>query len=81
MGFDSNFDFSNHVSQVINSTRVHTRDLYRIRPLLDLNTSVLLANEQQIGLLQFTVLIAHRFRVKEIAASPKLTLEGCHLFL
>ena len=42
--FDSNFDFSNHVSQVIKSTRVHVRDLYRIRPLLDLNTSVLLAN-------------------------------------
>ena len=42
--FDSNFNFSNHVSQVIKSTRVQTRDLYRIRPLLDMNTSVLLAN-------------------------------------
>ena len=42
--FDSNFTFSNHVSQVIKSTRAHTRDLYRIRPLLDLKTSVLLAN-------------------------------------
>ena len=42
--FDSNFNFSNHVSQVIKSTTVHARDLYRIRPLLDLNTSVLLAN-------------------------------------
>ena len=42
--FDSNFTFSNHVSQVIKSTRVQARDLYRIRPLLDLNTSVLLAN-------------------------------------
>ena len=42
--FDSNFTFSNHVSQVIKSTRVQPRDLYRIRPLLDLNTSVLLAN-------------------------------------
>ena len=42
--FDSNFTFSDHVSQVIKSTRVHARDLYRIRPLLDLNTSVLLAN-------------------------------------
>ena len=42
--FDSNFNFSNHVSQVIKSTRVHARDLYRIRPFLDLNTSVLLAN-------------------------------------
>ena len=42
--FDSNFSFSDHVSQVIKSTRVHTRDLYRIHPLLDLNTSVLLAN-------------------------------------
>ena len=41
---DSNFSFSDHVSQVIKSTRVHARDLYRIRPLLDLNTSVLLAN-------------------------------------
>ena len=44
MVFDSNFTFSNHVSQVIKSTRVQVRDLYRIRPLLDLNTSVLLAN-------------------------------------
>ena len=42
--FDSNFSFSDHVSQVIKSTRVHVRDLYRIHPLLDLNTSVLLAN-------------------------------------
>ena len=42
--FDSNFNFSNHVSQVIKSNRVHVRDLYRIRPLLDLKTSVLLAN-------------------------------------
>ena len=42
--FDSNFSFSDHVSQVIKSTRVHARDLYRIGPLLDLNTSVLLAN-------------------------------------
>ena len=42
--FNSNFTFSNHVSQVIKSTRVQARDLYRIRPLLDLNTSVLLAN-------------------------------------
>ena len=32
------------ILQVIKSTRVHTRDLYRIRPLLDLKTSVLLAN-------------------------------------
>ena len=44
MMFDSNFNFSNHVSQVIKSTRVHARDLCRIRPLLDINTSVLLAN-------------------------------------
>ena len=41
--FYSNFNISNHVSQVIKSTRVHARDLYRIRSLLDLNTSVLLA--------------------------------------
>ena len=45
MVFDSNFNFSNHVSQVLKSTRVHVRDLYRIRPLLDLNTSVLLVND------------------------------------
>ena len=31
--FDSNFNFSNHVSQVIKSTRVQARDLYRIHPL------------------------------------------------
>ena len=42
--FDSNFNFSKHVSQVIKSTGVHATDLYRIRPLLDHNTSVLLAN-------------------------------------
>ena len=42
--FDSNFNFSNHMSQVIKSTRVQARDLYRIHPLLDMNTSVLLAN-------------------------------------
>ena len=42
--FNSNFSFSDHVSQVIKYTRVHARDLYRIRPLVDLNTSVLLAN-------------------------------------
>ena len=42
--FDSNFTFSDHVSQVIKSTRVHARDLYRIYPLLDLKTSVLLEN-------------------------------------
>ena len=42
--FDSNFTFSDHVSQVIKSTRGHARNLYRIRPLLDLKTSVLLAN-------------------------------------
>ena len=44
MVFDSNFSFSDHMSQVIKSTRVHARDLYRICPLLDLNTSVHLAN-------------------------------------
>ena len=44
VAFDSNFNFSNHVSQVIKSTRVQARDLYRIHPLLDMNTSVLLAN-------------------------------------
>ena len=43
--FDSSFSFSDHASQVIKSTRVHARDLYRIHPLLDLNTSVLLAND------------------------------------
>ena len=44
MVFDSNFNFSNNVSQVIKCTRVYARDLYRIRPLLDLNTSVLFVN-------------------------------------
>ena len=42
--FNSSFSFLDHMSQVIKSTRVHARDLYRLRPLLDLNTSVLLAN-------------------------------------
>ena len=45
MVFNSDFNFSNHVSQIIKSTRVHARELYRICPLLDLNTSVLLAND------------------------------------
>ena len=31
------------VSQIVKSTRVHASDLYKILPLLDLNTSVLLA--------------------------------------
>ena len=42
--FDSNFTFSDHVLQAIKSTRVNARDLYSIHPLLDLETSVLLAN-------------------------------------
>ena len=42
--FDMNFSFSDQVSQVLKSTRVHARDLYKICPLLDLKTSVLLAN-------------------------------------
>ena len=42
--FDSNFILLGHVSQVMKSTRVHARDLYRIRPLLDLKISVLVAN-------------------------------------
>ena len=33
---NSNFTLSGQMSQVIKSTRVHARDLYRIRPLLDL---------------------------------------------
>ena len=41
---DSNFTFSDHLSQVIKSTRVHVTDLYRLRPLLDLKTSVILAD-------------------------------------
>ena len=61
--FDSNFSFSDHVSQVIKSTRAHARDLYRIHPCLDLNTSVLLEKyigEQHTGLLQFLILITYR---------------------
>ena len=42
--FNSSFTFSGHVSQVIKSTRVHVSDLYRICLLLELKTSVLLAN-------------------------------------
>ena len=42
--FDSNFTLSDHMSQVIKSARAQARDLYRIHPLLDLKTSVLLAN-------------------------------------
>ena len=44
MVFDSNLTFSDLVSQVIKSTRVCARDLYRICPLLKVKTSVLLAN-------------------------------------
>ena len=53
MVFDSNFNFSNHVSQIIKSTRVHARDLYRIHPLLDLNTSLLLENALVISRLDY----------------------------
>ena len=42
--FSSYFTFSDHVSQVIKFTRVPAKDLYRMCPLLDLKTSVLLAN-------------------------------------
>ena len=42
--FDSNFTLSNLVAQVIKSIRIHSRDPYKIRPLLDLKSSVLLAN-------------------------------------
>ena len=42
--FYSNMTLSNHVSQVIKSTQIHIRDLYRIRHLLDFNTTILLAN-------------------------------------
>ena len=51
--FVNNFNLSNHVSQVIKSTRVHVRDLYRIRSLLDLNITVLLVN----------ALVSSRFRL------------------
>ena len=42
--FDSNFTFSDYLSQVMKPTRVHARDLYRIHPLLDSKTPVVLAN-------------------------------------
>ena len=42
--FNSNFSFSDHESHVIKSTRAHARDHSRIGPVLDLKTSVLLAN-------------------------------------
>ena len=41
--FDSNFSFSDHESQVINSTRVHARDHSRIGPLLDYCNSLFLS--------------------------------------
>ena len=42
--FDPNLTLTDHISQVIKSTRFHIRDLYRIRHLLDLNTAILLVN-------------------------------------
>ena len=42
--FDFNFTLSDHVSQVIKSTRVPARDINKIRSLLDLKTSVPLGN-------------------------------------
>ena len=42
--FDSSLSLSDHDPQVAKTTRVHTRDFYRIHHLLDLNTSVILAN-------------------------------------
>ena len=72
--FDSNFSFSDHVSQVIKSTRVHARDLYRIRPLLDLNTSVLLANALVSSRLDYcNSLFLSLTDFEKIAVSPKLT--------
>ena len=42
--FDTTLSLSDHVSQVIKSTRVHTAYLFRIRHLLNLDTPVILAN-------------------------------------
>ena len=42
--FDPNLTLTDHISQVIKSTRFHIRDLYRIHHLLDLNTAIILAN-------------------------------------
>ena len=77
MVFDSNFIFSNHVSQVIKSTRVHVRDLHRICPLLDLNASVLLVNVLVSSRLDYCPLFLS-LRVL-VPGSPKLSLQGCHL--
>ena len=53
VAFYSDFTFSDHVSQVIKSTRVHARYLYRICPLLDPETSVLLANALMSSILDY----------------------------
>ena len=81
--FDSNFTFSDHVSQVIKSTRAHTRDLYRKRPLLDLKTSVLLANALVSSRLVYCnslFLSLTDFELRRLQLVQN-SLQGCHPFL
>ena len=46
--FDSNLTLLDHVLHVIKSMRAYARDFYRIRPLLNLKTSVLLGRLQLV---------------------------------
>ena len=82
--FDSNFNYSNHVSQVIKSTIVLARDLYRIRPLLDLNASVLLVNALVSSRLDYCnslFLSLNDYELRRFTNSPNYTLQGCHPFI
>ena len=81
--FDSNFTLPDHMSQVIKSARVHARDLYKIRPLLDLKALVLLANAFMSSRLDycnslFVSLADFELRLQWVQNS--LSLQGCHLF-
>ena len=81
--FDSNFTLSDHVSQIIKSTRVQARGLYRIHPLLDLNTSVLLANALTSSKLDYCNSLFVSLTDFELSRLQWVqnSLQGYHLFL
>ena len=70
--FDSNFTLSDHLSQVIKSTRVHAREVYRIHPLLDLKTSVHLFISLTDFELRRLLLVQNSF-CRVVTRSPKFS--------
>ena len=72
--------------QVIKSTRVHARDLYRIHHLLDLNTLVLLANALVSSGLDycnslFLLLTDFELRRLQLVQNSLCRVVSCHPFL